>query len=201
MTKKKKEKKEREREREREREEKKERKGKESPTVRLFSLTTRTPAVPTLLFLSLSRRTKICTRASLHCTNRTLTLRNIFSLRMQNTFSPVLDSAANHYFDNPNPNSLYVEWWSAAEVRKRGSVCPARKIREEEIERTFSPPFILPGKDIWAEWDESSSLVEMVKSTVKIINALNKNLKFFLLQFEPKLNGFKYCYVTQTIHF
>ena len=66
--------------------------------------------------------------------------------------------------------SPHVEWCSAAEVRKRGSVCPARKMCEEEKERAFTSPFILPRK----EWDESSSLVE-------IINALNNNLKFFPL--------------------
>ena len=70
--------------------------------------------------------------------------------------------------------SPHVEWWSATEVRKRGSVCPARKICEEEIERTFSPPFILPGKVIWAEWDKSSSLVE---NEIQDHNGQNNALK------------------------
>ena len=48
--------------------------------------------------------------------------------------------------------------------RKRRSVCPARKMCVEEKERTFSPPFILPGKVIQAEWDKSSSLVENMRS-------------------------------------
>ncbi len=60
--------------------------------------------------------------------------------------------------------------------RKRGSVCPARKLCEEEKERAFTSPFILPWKLIRAEWDKSSSLVE------NIIYVLNNKLKFFLLQ-------------------
>ena len=83
--------------------------------------------------------------------------------------------------------SPLVEWLSAAEVRKRGSVCPARKIYEEEIERAFSSPFILPGKVIRAEWDKSSSLVENMKSTVKIINALNNNLLYIIFMFHSFL--------------
>ena len=65
----------------------------------------------------------------------------------------------------------------------RESVCPARKICEEETERAFARPFILPGKVIRVVWLKSSSLDENIKietSTTKIIPALNNNLKFFL---------------------
>ena len=55
--------------------------------------------------------------------------------------------------------SPHVKSWSAAEVRKRGS-----KICQEEKERVFTPPFILAGKAIRAEWDKSSSLVENMRS-------------------------------------
>ena len=54
---------------------------------------------------------------------------------------------------------LLLEW-----VRKRGSVCPARKICEEESERAFVRPFVQPGKVIWVEWGKPSSLVENIKS-------------------------------------
>ena len=56
------------------------------------------PATSTLLFLSLSRLTKICMGASLRSTNRALTPKNVSLLHMWNTFSPVLDSAVSHYF-------------------------------------------------------------------------------------------------------
>ena len=82
---------------------------KQSLTVCLFSLATRAEAMPTLLFLSLSRWTKICTRASLHSTNCALTLGNIFSLHMWNTFSSVLNSTLSHYFCYKNCSIIYQE--------------------------------------------------------------------------------------------
>ena len=61
----------------------------------------------------------------------------------------------------------------------RESVCPARKY-EEEAERAFPRPFILPGKFIRVEWLKSSSLDENTKSKPQQIPALNNNLKIFL---------------------
>ena len=46
----------------------------------------------------------------------------------------------------------------------RESVCPARKICEEEAERAFARPFKLSGKVIRVGWLKSSSLDENIKS-------------------------------------
>ena len=54
--------------------------------------------------------------------------------------------------------------WSALELkRKRGQVFPTRKVYEEENVRALSPPLMLPGKVIRAEWDKSSSLGENMR--------------------------------------
>ena len=50
----------------------------------------------------------------------------------------------------------------SAQVRE--SVCPAQKICEEESEKAFALPFILPGKVIQIEWLKSSSLDKNIKS-------------------------------------
>ena len=75
-----------------------------SPTVSHSSLSfccnKRTPsyADAAFFFLSQSRLAKICMRASLRSTNHTLTRKNVSLLHMQNTFSPILDSAVIHSF-------------------------------------------------------------------------------------------------------
>ena len=43
-------------------------------------------------------------------------------------------------------------------------VCSAARMSEEESERAFARPFIVPGKVIRVEWLESSSLDENIKS-------------------------------------
>ena len=41
-------------------------------------------------------------------------------------------------------------------------VCSAARMNEEESERAFARPFILPGKVIWVEWLKSTSLDENI---------------------------------------
>ena len=62
-------------------------------------------------------------------------------------------------------------------------VCSAARMNEEERERVFTQPFILPGKVIRAEWYKSFPLVENIieTSTAKLIPALNN--KFEIISF------------------
>ena len=73
-------------------------------------------------------------------------------------------------------------------------VCYCSWNRQEESvkkwgQKNVTPPFILPGEVLRAEWHESISLDEIYKfktPMAKTISALNNNLKFFLLQSHAK---------------
>ena len=83
-----------------------------------------------------------------------------------------------------------VEWWSAAEVRKRGSVCPGRGKA-----RVFTA-FYIAWEVIRAEWDKSSSFGENMRSRpqFEILSAI-----FLLYQWHQFF--FSFCFAGWLVMF